>query len=139
MATFSVQDAAERASVSERTVRRWIADGVLPAARGRHGRTVAADDLIQFLDAGRPTDNRDGQPADARTSAAATNGQRTSEDDQRTAGTSALAELLREAIERAERNAAAAAMWQARAELLQAQVEQASASNCVRCQRRPCL
>jgi excisionase family DNA binding protein len=117
VATLTVQEAAERASVSDRSVRRWIADGVLPATRGRHGWTVADEDLAAFLAAVRPTDDRDGQPAEARTSAVSADGQRTSE-------TSALAALLREAIERAERNASAAAMWQARAELLHAQVEQ---------------
>ncbi len=50
MASLSVRDVAERARTSDRTVRRWIAEGKLPATRTADGWTVAESDLTGLLD-----------------------------------------------------------------------------------------
>jgi excisionase family DNA binding protein len=63
MASLSVREAAERARTSDRTVRRWIAEGKLPATKTADGWTVDESDLAEHLD-GRTS--VDGQ-ADGRT------------------------------------------------------------------------
>src|SRR4051794_16639234 len=66
MAVLSVREVADRAQTSDRTVRRWIAEGKLNAERTVDGWTVATDDLDAMLaerpsatgthsSAGRPT------------------------------------------------------------------------------------
>src|SRR5207249_4387087 len=119
MASLSVHAAAEHARTSDRTVRRWIAEHKLPATRTADGWTVDEADLADLLD-GRPSlinghsesvrppnGHADGRPAD------------------RPSEAPYLADLVRQLAERAEANAAAAAMWQARAEMLAGQLDQA--------------
>jgi excisionase family DNA binding protein len=50
---FSVADVVERSGLSEKTVRRAIAEGELPASKVRHRLLVAADDLETWVRAGR--------------------------------------------------------------------------------------
>jgi excisionase family DNA binding protein len=57
MADLSVREAAERARTSDRTVRRWIAEGKLTGTSTADGWTVAESDLTAFLDV-RPTKRR---------------------------------------------------------------------------------
>lgn len=52
---MSVRQAAEHSGVSEKTVRGWVADGVLPhfrlGANGRRGKiAIAPEDLDAFLE-----------------------------------------------------------------------------------------
>lgn len=51
---LSVADVVERSGLSEKTVRRAIADGELPAAKVRHRLLVAADDLETWVETARP-------------------------------------------------------------------------------------
>jgi excisionase family DNA binding protein len=63
MASLSVREVAERARTSDRTVRRWIAEGKLAATRTADGWTVDESDLAALLDGRTSTDGQlDGQP-----------------------------------------------------------------------------
>jgi hypothetical protein len=103
MASLTVQQVAQRAGASGRTVRRWRNSGKLAGTLSVDGWSVDYQDLTSFLDVGR--------------SAA-------SGPDRQVTSLDGLLDLLRETTERAERNAAVASMWQTRAELLQAELEQ---------------
>jgi excisionase family DNA binding protein len=70
--SVTVRDAARRARVDERTVRRWLADGRLRATRGRHGWRIPNGALAPFLEppadgpgrtAADMADTADGPPA----------------------------------------------------------------------------
>ena len=68
MAVLSVQQAAAQAHTTGRTVRRWIAEGKLPATRHADGWTVADSDLVAMLDAradARPTTASQVRPSDS--------------------------------------------------------------------------
>jgi hypothetical protein len=111
MADVSVREAAERPHTSDRNARRWIAEGKLTATRAVDGWVIAESDLDDRLtdrpspDNGHSESVRPGvdhwavRPSEARLLA------------------SIRAELVR--------TAAAAVMWQARAEHLQDQLERA--------------
>src|SRR5436190_1528225 len=60
--SVSVQEAARRARVDERTVRRWISSGRLRAARGRGGWRISTAALTPFL--AEPADIADPSRAD---------------------------------------------------------------------------
>jgi excisionase family DNA binding protein len=111
MSDLSVREAAERARTSDRTVRRWIAEGKLLATRTADGWTVAESDLAPLLD-GRTAANGqvDGRPP-GRPSVLAE--------------APLLGQLLADTQAELVRTAAAAAMWQARAEHLQDQLQRA--------------
>src|SRR4051794_9925101 len=66
--SVSVQEAARRARVDERTVRRWISSGRLRAARTRHGWRINPVMLTTFL--AESADTTDGAGADPRATAA---------------------------------------------------------------------
>lgn len=51
MPGLSVRQAAQRAQTTDRTIRRWIAEGKLVATRTARGWTVAESDLAACLDA----------------------------------------------------------------------------------------
>jgi excisionase family DNA binding protein len=61
--SVNVQEAARRARVDERTIRRWISSGRLRAARGRGGWRIAAAALAPLLEVG--ADPPDGARADS--------------------------------------------------------------------------
>src|SRR4051794_26870814 len=62
---LSAREAAAVCGVDERSVRRWIASGRLPADRGRSGYRIARAALAPFLEV--PADAADGPAAAVRT------------------------------------------------------------------------
>jgi hypothetical protein len=107
MASLSVQDVAHQAAVSDRTVRRWLASGKLAGTLTADGWTVEASDLASFLAnrSDRPT-GPDGQVAGSDGHLAVLVGH--------------VRDLERQLLDAA----AAAAMYQERCRMLEAQVEQ---------------
>lgn len=103
---LSAREAATAAGVSERTIRNWISAGKLSAERTSAGFRVRSEDLGNV-------------PTSAATSAAIAGKNGTVPEP--SADLSALVDLVRELLPKAE----AAAMWQARAEHLANQLEQA--------------
>ncbi len=120
MTSLSVQEAAVRAATSTRTVRRWLVEGKLNGTRTVDGWTVDEDMLASFLrgrpapvnghlgDIQDPSVHMDGRPPGRPSTEAPY-----------------LAHLLSETQAELMRRTEAAAMWQARAEMLGAQLGQA--------------
>jgi hypothetical protein len=100
---LSAHEAADVCKVSERAIRNWISAGKLPAERTPAGFRARSEDL--------PTPSANG---------AASSG-RVGNDAETSASLSELVALVRDLLPKAE----AAAMWQARAEMLANQLEQA--------------
>lgn len=102
MTDLSVRAVAERAQTSDRTVRRWITEGKLAATRRQDGWTVAESDLTAMLDARTASvDHTDGRGA------------------VRPSEAPLLAEILASTQQQLLQATAAAAMWQARCEMLE--------------------
>jgi excisionase family DNA binding protein len=115
---LSAEEAAALVGVSPKTVRRWILSGRLKAdKRGRSFR-ISHDALSPFMGQGTPPMSDTAQQE----TGIADNGRHRS--GQRTADT-ALVELVRDLKAELVAKAEAAAMWQARAEFLAGQLEQA--------------
>jgi len=122
---LSAEEAAILVGVSPKTVRRWIVSGRLRAdKRGRSFR-IATASLAPFM--GQENAHGDTEIQDIEDS-----GQDTGQVQGDMAGVAtvdnghlALVELVRELKTEVVQNAAAAAMWQARAEMLAAQLDQA--------------
>lgn len=108
-AHLSARAAAARCGVSERTLRRWIADGRLPAAKVDGAFRIAAADL----------EMRDGQ-APQHAAANAEGGAPHAATPQQEA--QHLADLVRELQRELVQTTAAAAMWQERARGLEQQL-----------------
>jgi excisionase family DNA binding protein len=112
---LSIRDVATECRVSTKTVRRWIASGRLPAVkRGRHVH-IASDELAAFRG------QVDSQPVDR-----GHGGQDTGDSEDRpedtSSGQAVLLELVRDLQRQVIEKAEAAAMWQARAQLLAEQL-----------------
>src|SRR4051812_25821902 len=60
-AVLSVRQVAAEARVNERTVRRWVTSGALPATMSERSFRISRDDLARFLRAGRATGGPDGR------------------------------------------------------------------------------
>jgi excisionase family DNA binding protein len=103
----SVKDAAEILGINERTVRKWIADGRLEKRPGDRGYQVLVSDQAAAAEA-------DEQPETVPTPAAAHRRSRPGDID-----LEPIAELVTSLTKRNEELAAAAAMWQERARVLE--------------------
>lgn len=57
---YRVRTAAERAAVSESTIRRLVAEGALPAVRVRGRLRIRRSDLSRLIAAGDPSSMADG-------------------------------------------------------------------------------
>lgn len=116
--SVSARDAAARCGVSERTVRRWIASGQLQADKRGQRFRIPLESLEPYvrIDSGRAADNR----GEADTSATSNTEDSTLEADTPRQVSEALhlAALLRETQAALVQKSEAAAMWQARAEML---------------------
>ena len=115
---LSAREAADYCGVTEKTVRNWLAAGRLSAEKSAGTFRIPHEQLEPF----RRNSARTGNGADRQAEPSA--------EDVRGLGdqvvlASDVLVLIREAQERAERNAAAAAMWQARCELLAGQLADA--------------
>jgi excisionase family DNA binding protein len=113
----SAVEAARLSGLSERTIRRWVKRGKLRAVRDGHAVRVPLSEVMDLC--GR----RSCQPADSgqvghvdsgHSGASHDGGQATSHDN----GQDSLLTLVRELKTELVQTAAAAAMWQARAEML---------------------
>src|SRR5215472_9086223 len=115
MADLSVREAAERARTSDRTVRRWLTEGKLAGTRTVDGWTVTESDLAVMLD-GRPSPDN-GHSESVRTQNGHVDGHPPGRPSA-VVEAPLLAQLLADTQAELVRTAAAAAMWQARAEHL---------------------
>jgi excisionase family DNA binding protein len=104
---FSAREAADYCGVSEKTVRNWLASGRLEAVKSAGSFRIAREQLepLRRKSAPQPA-SADRQSADVLVSGAD------------------LLQLVREAQADAMAKAEAAAMWQARAEMLAGQLQQ---------------
>lgn len=108
---LSARQAATICHVSERTIRNWISAGKLPAERTPEGFRVREEDLAGKL----PTH------AEARSESSGSGGTGSAVSVDLSELVHLVAKLQADVVSKAE----AAAMWQARAEMLAAQLEQA--------------
>jgi excisionase family DNA binding protein len=131
--TMSAKEAAIYCGVSTKTVLRWIEAGELKADKTGRSFSIACSDLEPFKRHDRRHDDHSGRTGDP-----ATNGSRWTEDlstvdsPQKVDEAPYLAGVVRDLQERLESTRAeltakaeAAAMWQARAEILAAELSEA--------------
>ena len=62
MTVISLEEFAERCGKSPRQVRRYIADGLIQAYRGKHGYTIPLEEMSKLGTSGRPSGGQSDQP-----------------------------------------------------------------------------